>query len=68
MRLFHVQDGDRPLYVVAETFEEAHGKWESVIRAENEMDASEDCEMPDGISCVCDKTDLVLPGHRGALI
>jgi len=68
MKLFHVQDDDRPLYVVAESYQAAHARWAEVIRAENDMELDEEPDFPLGISIVCGADDLLLPGHVGALI
>lgn len=71
-RLFLVQDADRPVYVVARDWNEAHARWQRMIRAENDMAPSDDCEDPQGIQLVAEATkdfpDLLLreaSGERG---
>lgn len=58
MKLFHVQDSDRPMYVVAENWEKALRKWRNCVAAENEGTDPEDHE-PSGIQYVCDEDDLI---------
>ena len=59
-RLFHVQDGDRPMYVVARDWSAALDAWWRVIRAENE--GVDDLEEPDGISMVARADELLIDG------
>jgi len=60
MNLYQVQDEDRPMYVVAESWEAAFDAWCEVVERENNM-GSEDVVMPKGIVYVCDEHDLLLP-------
>lgn len=57
MPLFHIQDADRPAYVVAETYGEAEAKWRAAVANENDGD---DCGPPQGIALVCDDSDLIV--------
>ena len=57
MQLFHVQDCDRPLYVVARDWTEALAVWQWVIADEN---PGCDQEQPDGIQFVAGSNDLRL--------
>src|ERR1041385_685774 len=41
MPLFHVQDSDRPGWVIAENFAEAVRKWETAVAKENDGDKGE---------------------------
>ena len=61
LHLFHVQDGDRPMYVVARDWSAALDAWWRVIRAENE--GVEDLGEPDGISMVARADDLLIDGR-----
>lgn len=63
MPLFHVQDSDRPLFVVASTWQQARDHWAGVIALEN--DGSCDDE-PQGIHLICEDNELVLAD--GALV
>ena len=56
MPLFQVQDNDRPMYVVADDFQDAFSKWEKVIREEN---GGEVGELPLGIMYICADVDLI---------
>lgn len=58
MPLFHVQDSDRPLYVVAKNYGEAEYKWREIIAIENTM-FIKDIEPPLGISFICKDNDLI---------
>lgn len=57
MPLFHVQDQDRPGYVVADNFEHALEKWRSAMKRENDGDVGDE---PDGVAMVCDDEDLII--------
>lgn len=57
MPLFHVQDSDRPGYVIAMNYSEAESKWRAAVANENDGD---DCGPPDGIALVCDDSDLIV--------
>lgn len=61
LRLFHVQDGDRPMYVLAKDWGDALLQWQGLIRRENEIEPNERID-PDGISLVADHDELLLPG------
>lgn len=56
MPLFHVQDNDRPMYVVADNWQDAISRWQKVIEEENEGCAA---EQPTGIVFVCTDNDLI---------
>lgn len=59
MKLFHVQDSDRPLYIVADDFSAAVTRWRQVILAENEGEFEPgELPDPDGVSLVCDDDEL----------
>lgn len=62
--LYHVQDSDRPMYVVADGWQDAVDRWRAQIAAENpDSDCSED--QPDGVTLVAkgggDYPGLLLP-------
>lgn len=57
MALFHIQDADRPAYVVAKTYAEAERKWRAAVAAENDGD---DGGPPAGIYLVCDDRELIV--------
>lgn len=56
--LFHVKDGDRPLYVVAHDWNEALEAWRRIIASEND-DCGTDELQPWGIDHVCRPDELV---------
>lgn len=55
--LFHVQDEDRPLFVVADDYGHAIRKWQNIIREEND-----DCDvgLPLGVAIVAEDNELVI--------
>jgi hypothetical protein len=57
MPLFLIQDPDRPAYVFARSFAEAHAKWKRVVSAENDGDAG---EPPQGIQFIADDSEIIL--------
>jgi hypothetical protein len=61
MPLFHVQDGDRPMWVVANSFTEAHVKWAEKVAQENDCSPL-DLDMPSGVTFVCEDDDLLERG------
>lgn len=58
-KLYHVQDADRPMYVVASSFQEALDTWTAYIAGENDMKV-EDVEGPNGVSLICNGGDLIV--------
>ena len=56
--LYHVQDDDRPMYVVATSWIDALSRWKEQVSAENEESIEETAE-PNGIARVCDDGDLI---------
>lgn len=54
--LYHIQDSDRPMYVVAEDWQVALTRWKAHIRLENDGDEGDE---PDGIALVAKKVDLL---------
>lgn len=59
MPLYHVQDADRPLYVVAKDWATAIDAWRQQIREENDGD---DGDEPLGVNLVCDDNELNIYG------
>lgn len=59
MNLYHVQDADRPMYVVAASFGDAIDRWKEVIATENNMSINE-VEEPMGCEYVCGSDELLL--------
>ena len=57
MPLFHIQDNDRPGYVVAETYAEAESKWRKAVLNEND---GEDYGPPNGITLICTNRELMV--------
>lgn len=61
--LYHVQDGDRPLWVIAKDWQEALLLWRHQIRLENpdELLLRDSENQPDGISFIADVNDVRIP-------
>ena len=58
MKLFSVQDHDRgPAWVLAETYAQAVSRWQNAFAIKND---GNDPGLPDGVSLVCDSSDLIL--------
>lgn len=57
--LYHIQDADRPMWVVATGWDNAMWKWKRLVAKENELkiDEIEEC---DGVKLVCSSNDLIL--------
>jgi len=56
--LFLVQDDNRPMYVLAETWQEAVDKWRRVIQEENAPDDCSD-EQPKGVQLVAEPYGVI---------
>ena len=63
MPLYMVQDNERPLYVVGKDYGQAEYIWRKIIAKENDLKIDE-VESPNGISFICEDTDLVLNGDN----
>ena len=57
MPLYHVQDDCRPMYVIADDWQDALTKWKRVIEIENPLGAR--WENPRGIIHICSDDDLI---------
>ena len=61
--LFHVQDPDRSMFVLAKNYEEALEKWRARIRLENVEDQCEEPYeepiFPQGVSYLADMADII---------
>lgn len=57
--LYRVQDSDRPMFVIAQNFQEAIEKWADVIRHENNLPTTEEV-LPEGVNRLCDHHDLIV--------
>ena len=58
MPLFHIQDSDRPMWVMSADWESALSLWKMHVAIENEVDVA-DVEEPLGIQFVADENDLI---------
>ena len=58
MPLFHVQDSDRPMWIVATDWHDAIKQWQSQIATENNGDVGD----PLGVHHVCDNDELIVKG------
>ena len=59
MPLYHVQDADRPLWIVAPDWSSAIATWKLVIENENGGESND----PDGVSLICDDDDMAFDPH-----
>ena len=57
MKLYHIQDPDRPMYVVAANWQDALSRWKSHIREEND---GEEGDEPSGITIIAEEDDLII--------
>ena len=62
MPLYHVQDSDRPMYVLADGWGEAVKLWQDRIRLENEEPDQEygEPDQPQGVNLVCDDDEFLM--------
>jgi hypothetical protein len=58
MRLYNIQDADRPRLVIAEDIADAIYKWRVVISQENGMEIT-DVKEPDGINFVAEDHEII---------
>jgi len=59
-KLFHIQDSDRPVYVVANSFTQALAKWQVLRGIENPEMTQPSSEYPTGIVFVANNDELIL--------
>lgn len=66
MPLFRVQDSDRPMFVVADDFQQAIDRWRAIIVLENPDD---DCSQtnPDGVEFLANDQEIILGPEIGRL-
>lgn len=60
MPLFHVQDDDRPMWVLASDFDTATQKWRKFIAGENNNQRIEEVQGPTGVQKICDDDEFIL--------
>jgi hypothetical protein len=73
--LYQIQDDDRPMWVVADSFEEALEDWRGLIKRENPCDLpaadpnhDAHCRgthkepQPQGVSFICEGNELLIDG------
>lgn len=59
MNLYHIQDADRPMFVVASSWQAALTAWQKQISIENEDCPPEEFN-PQGIAFVAEHRDLLI--------
>jgi hypothetical protein len=64
MRLFHIQDSDRPAYIVATDWQAALTAWWKQIRKENHL-LDDDDQQPDGINMIGDGELIIISQWNG---
>lgn len=58
MKLFNVQDSERPMFVVADSFADAIARWTALIQSEN---PGQEIDPPAGVQFIADEDELLLP-------
>lgn len=58
MNLYHVQDNDRPMWVLAKDYGHAVTLWKRHVGEENDMSAIV-VDEPQGVQFICDEDDLL---------
>jgi len=58
MPLYHIQDDDRPMWVMARDYSHAVSKWMVAVAQENKMEVK-DVEEPRGVQLVCEDNDFI---------
>ena len=58
--LFHIQDDDRSIFVIARDWQHALEKWQALIKQENEWEEGQDEPQPRGISLIAEKNEIIL--------
>ena len=56
MPLYHVQDSERPAFIVADTFHDALTKWTHAYEAECDAEV----EQPISITCVAENDEIII--------
>lgn len=56
--LYLIQDPDRPMHVVADSWTQAVFKWKQLVALENEM-KPEEVDEPQGIALIAQTNDLL---------
>ena len=56
--LYLIQDDDRPMHVIADSWIDALERWKKFIAEENALDYT-DVDEPTGIMLVCESRDLM---------
>ena len=57
LNLYHVQDNDRPMYVLGKDYSEALSKWRKLVADENDGDPGEDAQ---GICLIANADEILL--------
>jgi hypothetical protein len=60
MKLFFVQDSDRPMYVIAQDWKDAVHHWKQFVQQENDIIKLEDVEDPMGVEFLADQEDIII--------
>ena len=58
MKLFHIQDSDRPMYVIGDSWQGALSKWKKLVAEENNIHSVE-VEEPLGIALISLDDELI---------
>lgn len=63
MKLYLVQDDERPLYVAAENYGEAVERWQRQIAEECCTAADEVVEQPSRVDLIAEEDEIMWPGQ-----
>jgi hypothetical protein len=58
MPLYHIQDVDRPMWVIASGYGHAVSKWKTLVAKENEIKESE-VEDPETVDFICYDDEII---------
>lgn len=59
--LYLIQDSDRPMYVLAESYQEAYDKWACFVADENQITVENVGQDPPlGIQFIADSNDILI--------
>lgn len=63
MPLYHIQDGDRPMYVIALSWQGALTAWQNIVARENKGTLPFEHD-PQGISFIADDADIIITAEE----
>lgn len=58
--IYHIQDPDRPMWVISESYQDAIKQWKEFVAQENDTPVAE-VDDPAGVHLVCQHDELLIP-------